>query len=118
MKTRTIGSGAIRDAHAWAEAYDQRQQKWIIVEATPGFADPDEQELLVADTTVTTAAAGGLAFTAQKASQLAQWWQNLSLWIRVPLCLGLLGVLGTVLYLSVRRARTRAVRGGSHDPRR
>jgi len=31
-----------RDAHAWAEAYDRDQGKWVIVEATPGVNFPKD----------------------------------------------------------------------------
>jgi transglutaminase-like putative cysteine protease len=31
-----------RHAHAWAEAYDERSQRWVIVEATPGIDLPKE----------------------------------------------------------------------------
>jgi hypothetical protein len=35
-----------RHAHAWAEAWDDEAGKWVIVEATPGFSVPGEDEFL------------------------------------------------------------------------
>ena len=33
-----------RNAHAWVEAFDDDQQRWVIVEATPGMSAPEEDD--------------------------------------------------------------------------
>lgn len=33
-----------RNAHAWAEAYDEQRQRWVLVEATPGMVVPIDDE--------------------------------------------------------------------------
>jgi hypothetical protein len=35
-----------RNAHAWAEAYDERRQQWVLVEATPGMRVPRDEDAL------------------------------------------------------------------------
>jgi hypothetical protein len=35
-----------RNAHAWAEAYDQSRQQWVLVEATPGMRVPRDDDPL------------------------------------------------------------------------
>lgn len=37
-----------KNAHAWAEAYDEARQRWWIVESTPGFLYDDEELLSLA----------------------------------------------------------------------
>lgn len=42
-----------RNAHAWAEAYDDERQKWVIVESTPNMPLLDEREEQVDEKKVT-----------------------------------------------------------------
>lgn len=93
-----------RDAHAWAEAYDEQQRRWVVVEATPGFDDPESEEttddsLLDAGTSGT-----GLLLSVENAGILLRWWNALP----APLRFGLLALLtGTVAFL-VRSAALRS----------
>lgn len=72
-----------RDAHAWAEAFDEQRQKWVIVEATPGFSDPTLDESSTLDGQTTGISDGGLAFAAENANALARWWYSLPAVTRV-----------------------------------
>lgn len=108
-----------RDAHAWAEAYDEQQQRWVIVESTPGFADPT-----LDDTLDDTALAGddqarALSLAAEGANALVLWWYGLPGYAQALYATLLASLLTLLSYLAARRARTgRARRGGlSLDPR-
>lgn len=94
-----------RDAHAWAEAYDDQQQKWVIVEATPGFSDPAEDGLNTGDEETANALGAGLALAAEGASEWLQWWDELPAALRRSILTLLILLLGAALFFSARRVR-------------
>jgi hypothetical protein len=106
-----------RDAHAWAEAYDNDQQKWVIVEATPGFTDPAYEELQTEDEEAVGAGGGRLALTAEQARSIVQWWYTRPLWQKSLLALVAITALGLPILLSRRRAWRRAQLARDGDPR-
>ncbi len=97
-----------RNAHAWAEAFDDEQQRWVIVEATPGYADPAELE--PATTNQLTNGEGGL--TAQmrnknNVSLFAYLAENLPIGVGGAIILLLTFAIGLSVFLrSLWRARS------------
>ncbi len=95
-----------QDAHAWAEAFDRQQQKWIIVEATPGFLDPNLDDTLGDDESGSGAQGSSLAFTSENASAIAQWWHDLPPHVKSVSLAFLTAISGLLLFLSVRRSQS------------
>jgi len=93
-----------RDAHAWAEAYDDATERWVVVEATPGFTDPS-----LIDESDTEQAGGGGGDSgislANDAGALLQWWRELPTLVRYALVAILLFCGALVGFVFVRRTR-------------
>lgn len=93
-----------RDAHAWAEAYDEQRQRWVIVEATPGFRDPTRDDSSGLDEQSGGLQGGGLAFAAENAGALAQWWRSRPVLLKIAVSL-LLGIGAAALVFVYLRRR-------------
>lgn len=104
-----------RDAHAWAEAYDEERQKWVVVEATPGFDAPAESDTADEDLANAGPMGSGLQFAADNANAIVQWWYALSPTMRFFLVVILLTLSGTITFVVVRK-RAFGVAGAA-DPR-
>ena len=104
-----------RDAHAWAEAYDEERQKWVVVEATPGFDAPAESDTADEDLANAGPMGSGLQFAADNANAIVQWWYALSPTMRFFLVVILLTLSGTITFVVVRKRAF--VEAGAADPR-
>jgi hypothetical protein len=106
-----------RDAHAWAEAFDEQTQRWIIVEATPGFVDPSEEELAELEAQAGGGEGSGMMFGAENAGAIVQWWRSLPTGVRHASVTMLVLSLGLLVYALLRRSRLSRGPGARFDPR-
>jgi protein-glutamine gamma-glutamyltransferase len=108
-----------RDAHAWAEAYDDRQQRWVVVEATPGFTDPTLEDSPDDEEQSAGLQSAGLALVTGSANALVRWWSGLPVPVRIALPPLVAGLLGWGIFAVLRRGRSALARAGRErlDPR-
>jgi hypothetical protein len=95
-----------RNAHAWAEAYDDQRRRWVLVVATPGMRVPSDAEQAA------SALDGSAAGAAGRSSQypwlddrwLGMRWASIGSVVAYPM---LLCGAATIVALVVYRARSR-----------
>jgi len=101
-----------QNAHAWVEAYIAEEQRWIVVEATPGINAPTEPEASVAG----GVAESQLADAAQAAAAADGWWSRSAAWLASAGSYGLYLLLpaaaigGAIYWRQARRASPNSAR--------
>jgi hypothetical protein len=100
-----------RDAHAWAEAYDDQQQQWVLVEATPGFIDASQEDPLGNESELGGGQVGGLSLVSDSANALVGWWRAMPSSAKANLFAMLAVAAAGPLLLMLRRTRWSDVAG-------
>ena len=90
-----------QDAHAWVEAYDRDQKRWVTVDSTPGSGLDDDQASAITNGT-------GNAMDINAIEEISSWWALVVMVVRQPLFLaGALGVFAMLLPRLSRLTRGR-----------
>jgi hypothetical protein len=92
-----------RNAHAWAEAYDDNRQQWVPVEATPGMylpsADDTSGQIAWAESSGGRTSDGwGAGDSWFDKRWLGRRWATIGKWLRYPLLVCGLGIVALVGY--------------------
>ena len=100
-----------RNAHAWAEAYDENRKRWVLVEATPGMSVPREEDsrrTAEADVDPNPSRwAGDLAsdYPWLDKRWLSRRWAALGQWLKYPLMLCGVGAMSAWVIWQARSRR-------------
>lgn len=96
-----------KNAHAWAEAYDEARQRWLIVESTPGFVYDDDALLSLVQNRANSDASDASLGEGTAAERLIDWLIRTTnglgpapIWISLLIAASLLGLF---IYLQSRR---------------
>lgn len=98
-----------KNAHAWAEAYDEARQRWVIVESTPGFLYDDDEILSLDSSRSTTNRSVLNSGEGSAAERLLEWLIRTTNGLGpAPILIALLvvaGLLGVMIYVPSRQQR-------------
>jgi transglutaminase-like putative cysteine protease len=98
-----------KNAHAWAEAYDEARQRWVIVESTPGFLYDDGEILSLDPSRSTTNRSDLNSGEGNAAERLLEWLIRTTNGLGpAPIFVALLvvvGLLGIIIYVPSRQRR-------------
>lgn len=89
-----------RNAHAWAEAYDDERKRWVLVEATPGMQPlhQDDEELDFAGVRQQRVVQAADELNGRRRQWLGRIWQAVTGWLQWPLMLLVILLLAATLY--------------------